>query len=1280
MRETHMRFIADGPSIPDELLLARDQGRVIFFCGAGVSRAKANLPDFFGLATAVTHTLGVKPEDPASKIISEIADVARRTGVDGLISADRIFGLLERDFLPRDIEAAVARALTPPHAVDTSAHKTLVRLATTREGIVRIVTTNFDRLFDGCRQDLRSYLPPNLPNPARSTDFDGIVYLHGKMNEFGDGADGDGFVLSSSEFGRAYLSDGWATLFVKDLLSRYSVVFIGYSADDPPVQYLLEALNRTNGPMEGVYAFQSGDSNYANLRWGHKGVTPIAYDSADGHSALWSTLEAWAVRADDPDAWTRKVVCMAGGSPINLLPYQRGQVAHVVSTIEGLRKFTDAEAVPPATWLCVFDPYRRYAKPGKSGRWDQEKRPFVDPFDRFCLDSDLVPEKIDPEDAYGKRETPPDAFDAFRLNKLDRSGLQSENVGAFRGHWSRSLPRLPARQHQLGVWLSKVAGQPEAVWWASHQTALHPALRDLIMWRLERVDDSTPAAVRDAWRYLFDFWNDDPDTTAHDWIEFSRLVANGGWNDALLRRFAILAKPSLKVQSSYGSGPTLAENDEWQLHDLIGLDVEYPNVPQQIAIPDSMLARQMTMLRRALESAVELESEIGGFGLRQLSPINPEIDGEIDRYSRSRGLSAWLLYYVGQFQRLIEIDKHAGRREAALWPRDDDTVFARLRIWALGQSDLASNRHFAPMLDAISAVAFWDGHHARDLLMALSARWKTLNAPSRNRVEARLLEGPPRWHDEDDEHFFERRAWSIANRLTWLRNQGCEFQLDFESIIAQLRVEAPKWQPEFAQRASASLEGRSGWVRTETEHSGLEGVPVDAILTKALELSGRRGEHFVEYAPFAGLSAAKPVRAFAALRLEGKHGGFPEWAWRAFLNTDRRKDDPYRFTAYLAERIARYSPEVLAGLIRPTCDWIQKSAKVLATGHPELFRRLISAATVALALQPDESAASIIRGNKEPDWTMEAINSPTGRVAEALFDDPVKDDLLTGQGLPKAWSAMVESLLALPGDLRRHAIVIFSHQLSWFHAVDASWTEANLLSVLEGNSEDDREALWAGFLWGGRAQGREFFTRLKPYLLQMASSQHLEKRGQTAVVSGLILSAWALTDDDGGQWVTNDEFRSLLIDSNDDFRTQILWHANHWASENSEKWATLLVDLLRNVWPRHLAAKSGVVSARLCDIAFSDAERFVELSAVILPLLTRVDSDRLSLPELTRSGDGIVDKHPHETLALLYAVLPENVGAWPYGIDETLARLSEADAMLRNDERLIALRRRWDSR
>ena len=54
---------------------------------------------------------------------------------------------------------------------------------------------------------------------------------------------GGRLVLSSAEFGRAYLAEGWATEFMQAAISRYRVVFVGYTADDPPVQYLLEALN-----------------------------------------------------------------------------------------------------------------------------------------------------------------------------------------------------------------------------------------------------------------------------------------------------------------------------------------------------------------------------------------------------------------------------------------------------------------------------------------------------------------------------------------------------------------------------------------------------------------------------------------------------------------------------------------------------------------------------------------------------------------------------------------------------------------------------------------------------------------------------------------------------------------------------------------------------------------------------------------------------------------------------------------------------------------------------
>jgi hypothetical protein len=82
--EAAARFLAGGPSIPDQLLVARDGGRVIFFCKGAVSRARAGLADFFGLAKQVLET----PEGGAVKRLS-----TRTVGSPSLLSADPLLEL-----------------------------------------------------------------------------------------------------------------------------------------------------------------------------------------------------------------------------------------------------------------------------------------------------------------------------------------------------------------------------------------------------------------------------------------------------------------------------------------------------------------------------------------------------------------------------------------------------------------------------------------------------------------------------------------------------------------------------------------------------------------------------------------------------------------------------------------------------------------------------------------------------------------------------------------------------------------------------------------------------------------------------------------------------------------------------------------------------------------------------------------------------------------------------------------------------------------------------------
>jgi len=176
-----MRFLPAGPSIPDELLIARDEGRVVFFCGAGVSRARAGLPDFFGLAQAVVDNLGVVPESPARELISAARALPPIAGMG--IPADRVFTFVEREFQIGDIFKAVAGSLKPTIDADLSAHRILLDLARGPDGRVRLVTTNFDLLFEACDNSLTRCGPPRLPDPSRNDEFCGIIHLHGHVDD-----------------------------------------------------------------------------------------------------------------------------------------------------------------------------------------------------------------------------------------------------------------------------------------------------------------------------------------------------------------------------------------------------------------------------------------------------------------------------------------------------------------------------------------------------------------------------------------------------------------------------------------------------------------------------------------------------------------------------------------------------------------------------------------------------------------------------------------------------------------------------------------------------------------------------------------------------------------------------------------------------------------------------------------------------------------------------------------------------------------------------------------
>lgn len=311
-----LRFSTEGPAFPEQLVDALLAGDVVFLCGAGVSAPQ--LPDFKSLVERCFKRLGLE------KSASE-----EQSFKDGRY--EEVLGSLSRRIVdPGDMTKAVVELLKAPEEADLAHHRTILRLSRNLENRPVIVTTNFDTMlerallsFEGVEQArLLSFAGQDLPTPG-SAGFGGIIHLHGRASDEHIGLDQTPFVVTSADYGDAYMRSGWASRFLFDLCRCKTIVLIGYSAGDAPVRYFLNVLeaDRQRFPdLRAVYALDSVNAREEpDARWSALAVQPIVYevvtDPISGkrdYSALWRDLGLLADVVERPRttrrAWAQAIL------------------------------------------------------------------------------------------------------------------------------------------------------------------------------------------------------------------------------------------------------------------------------------------------------------------------------------------------------------------------------------------------------------------------------------------------------------------------------------------------------------------------------------------------------------------------------------------------------------------------------------------------------------------------------------------------------------------------------------------------------------------------------------------------------------------------------------------------------------------------------------------------------------------------------------------------------------------------------------------------------------
>ena len=279
--------------IPDALLDAQLHDRLVVFCGAGVSiPPPSGMPTFVELVDEIAASVGAsrQEEEEPDQCLGRIAE--------------------EKRF---DVRGAVAERFTRPNSQPSALHRAAVGLFRDAAG-VRLVTTNFDKhlttaLLERWPEGIAEYNAPALP---LGDTVRGIVYVHGSIT--GDPSD---MVVTDADFGRAYLTRGYARRFLLDCFRENTVLFIGYSHDDRIMQYLARGLPPAvpGGPSRFALAPESQRD-----KWKLLGIELLPYDP-DGspderHAAVRETLEKWGdIARRDYTAHEREIEAIVSRGP-----------------------------------------------------------------------------------------------------------------------------------------------------------------------------------------------------------------------------------------------------------------------------------------------------------------------------------------------------------------------------------------------------------------------------------------------------------------------------------------------------------------------------------------------------------------------------------------------------------------------------------------------------------------------------------------------------------------------------------------------------------------------------------------------------------------------------------------------------------------------------------------------------------------------------------------------------------------------------------------------------
>lgn len=1229
-----MQFVKDGPDLPERLLQAHEEGRVVFFCGAGISYP-AGLPGFGGLVDQLYDELGETP-NPVEK-----------AALDSY-RYDTAIGLLESRVVGNRLatRTAIARILTPKKRSkdSTATHEALLTLSRNADGRVRLITTNFDHLFAKVikrhKLEVPHYCAPLLPVPKKR--WDGLIYLHGLLPIKITPSELDRLIVSSGDFGLAYLTERWAARFVSELFRTYTVCFVGYSIDDPVLRYMMDALaaDRLLGerPPE-AYAFGSckdGEETQADSQWRAKNVTPILYRENTGHTFFHATLRAWADTYRDGVRGQEAIVARyAATRPLGSTKQDDfvGRMIWALSDPSGLpaKSFADFDPLPHLDWLDAFS----------TTRFSHHD------LARFGVTAEHV---TDDKLAFSLVGRPSPYALAPWMRLVSPSYAQSGRLDKVMGHLAR--------------WLVRHLDDPRVLLWiASNGSQLHENFGYLIAEELGKKPRSAPLSA--FWRIILSGRLKDSSSHHHDLFTWRRRLTNEGLTSSLRRQLRDILSPRIRLRKAYRYDEDEPEAEDeipeidWELvlasdhvHSVLS-DVAKGDAWQK-ALPD-LLTDGTELLLESLEI------------LKELGKADDVSDGSfwqqpsIKQHPQNRTFRDWTaLIDLARDAWIATANQQPARavREVYRWSEIRFPLFQRLVLFALAEKpDLFDTDETLVLLLSREHHWLWSAETQHEVMRLIDVLASRMDEGQSARLEDAILEGPPlkdMQDDVDDDRRVRRTSREIWRRLLLLRNSGATLSSKGAARLNDILSDNPQWK-ELGEKDEFPIWMSSGDIGRQFQLS-----PEPRRELQQWLLDNPSPNVFDEADDWRDRCRSDYARCALALSCLATQGHWIIERWKQALQVWSEEQLAKISWRHISPRLIEAPGDVIAGLQQPIGWWLKSCARHVDKNEAVFFN-LIRRVMDAASKQSEEQSETSIS---------QALNHPVGYVTDASLTWWYAQGLEDGQGLHAGVQDIFSSLCDREiSNFSNGRLLLCTHVITLFR-VDAGWTKLHLLPLFDWNlDESEARAAWTGFLWSPRLYWPLIATLKSPFLTAADHYSDFEELGDQYVA----LLTFAALESNGT--ISQKEFVQTMLA----LPTKALERAVLSVAEaiegagdrHAEFWENRAKPYFQKIWPKSQNLRTPAISGNFARLIVECGGAFPDALMALRDWLQPTEHADFAIHKL--GDDDLCSRFPDDALAFLAAVFIQQPLWSAHEVRTCLNKIVVANPALAGDSRFTRI-------